>query len=91
MKAFLYFLIALQRPRYQFFEPPGTVKGDVARTVAYMVSTYNLPWAGANRVFVGWNKIDPPDDRELTRHWLVSKIQGNENPFVLDPSLVGKL
>lgn len=75
----------------QFFEPSGTVKGDIARTVAYMVSTYNLPWAGASRVFVAWNQIDPPDDRELARHQLVSDIQGNENPFVLDPSLVEQL
>jgi len=79
------------RQSAQFFEPPGTVKGDVARTVAYMVSTYNLPWAGVHRVFIGWNQIDPPDDRELTRHRLVSEIQGNENPFVLDPSLVKDL
>lgn len=79
------------RESAQFFEPPAMVKGDVARTVAYMVSTYNLPWAGAHRVFVAWNQMDPPDDRELARHQLVSEIQGNENPFVLDPSLVDQL
>ncbi|MDI9244895.1 endonuclease [Marinobacter sp. CHS3-4] len=79
------------RESAQFFEPPGIVKGDIARTVAYMVSTYNLPWAGANRVFVGWNQMDPPDDSELTRHRQVAEIQGNENPFVLDPSLVNQL
>ena len=79
------------RQSTQFFEPPGALKGDIARTVAYMVSTYDLPWAGAHRVFVGWNKIDPPDDRELTRHKLVSDIQGNENPFVLEPSLLETL
>lgn len=79
------------RQSAQFFEPPAIVKGDVARTVAYMVSTYDLPWAGASRVFVSWNQLDPPDDQELTRHRLVSEIQGNENPFVLDPSLVEQL
>lgn len=79
------------RASAQFFEPPGALKGDIARTVAYMVSTYDLPWAGATRVFVGWNKIDPPDDRELTRHKLVSDLQGNQNPFVLDPSLLETL
>lgn len=79
------------RQSAQFFEPPGTVKGDVARTVAYMVSTYDLPWAGVQRVFVGWNQIDPPDDRELTRHRQVAEIQGNENPFVLEPALINQL
>lgn len=79
------------RKSAQFFEPPATVKGDIARTVAYMVSTYNLPWAGAHRVFVGWNQIDPPDDRELTRHQQIADIQGNANPFVLEPSLIEQL
>lgn len=79
------------RESAQFFEPPGAVKGDIARTVAYMVSTYDLPWAGAHRVFTGWNKIDPPDDRELTRHRKVAEIQGNENPFVANPSLLEQL
>ncbi|WP_150909862.1 endonuclease [Marinobacter halotolerans] len=79
------------RQSAQFFEPPATVKGDIARTVAYMVSTYDLPWAGAHRVFLGWNESDPPDDRELTRHQMVAEIQGNKNPFVLDPSLVERL
>lgn len=79
------------RQSAQFFEPPAKVKGDIARTVAYMVSSYNLPWAGAQRVFIGWNRVDPPDDRELTRHRLVSAIQGNENPFVTDPQLIDRL
>ncbi|MCL7946054.1 endonuclease [Marinobacter sp. ATCH36] len=79
------------RESAQFFEPPERVKGDVARTVAYMVETYDLPWAGATRVFEGWNRLDPPDDRELTRHRQVADIQGNENPFVLDPERLENL
>jgi len=79
------------RQSAQFFEPPGRLKGDIARTVAYMVSTYGLPWAGAHRIFIGWNQIDPPDDQELTRHRLISDIQGNDNRFILNPSLVGAL
>lgn len=75
----------------QFFEPPERVKGDVARTVAYMVSTYDLPWLGATSVFKGWNRLDPPDDTELTRHRRIVEIQGNENPFVNDPELLGQL
>lgn len=73
------------RESAQFFEPPEKAKGDVARTVAYMVDTYDLPWAGATRVFKSWNQMDPPDDRELTRHRQVAELQGNENPFVVAP------
>ncbi|NMT65435.1 endonuclease [Marinobacter orientalis] len=79
------------RESAQFFEPPHRVKGDVARTVAYMVDTYDLPWAGASGVFKSWNRMDPPDDRELTRHRQVAEIQGNENSFVLEPGRLENL
>lgn len=79
------------RESAQFFEPPGPVKGDVARTVAYMVDTYDLPWVGASSVFKSWNRLDPPDDQELTRHRQVSELQGNENLFILNPDRVDNL
>jgi len=74
-----------------FFEPPIRVKGDVARTMSYMVNTYDLPWLGSSRVFQSWNRIDPPDDRELSRHKRVAEIQGNENSFIADPTGVEQL
>lgn len=75
----------------QFIEPPLRVKGDVARTVAYMVSTYDLPWVGAVSVFQDWNELDPPDDSELTRHNRIVDIQGNANPFVQEPARMAQL
>ena len=74
-----------------FFEPPERVKGDVARTLAYMVYTYDLPWLGSTAVFKGWNREDPPDDSELTRHQRIAEIQGNENPFVVHPEKMEQL
>lgn len=79
------------RQSAQFFEPPVRVKGDVARTVAYMVDTYNLPWLGSSAVFKGWNRLDPPDDGELTRHRRTAEIQGNDNPFVTNPETMERL
>lgn len=79
------------RESTQFFEPPERVKGDVARTMAYMVDTYDLPWLGATTLFQAWNKLDPPDDGELTRHSRIAEIQGNENPFVVNPGLINRL
>ncbi|MBE0485529.1 endonuclease [Marinobacter sp.] len=78
------------RESAQFFEPPEQVKGDVARTVAYMVDTYGLPWIGATSVFQSWNELDPPDDKELTRHREIAELQGNENPFVTNPGLMDR-
>ena len=79
------------RESAQFFEPPEQVKGDVARTVAYMVDTYGLPWIGATAVFQGWNELNPPSDDELARHRQVAELQGNENPFVMNPGLMDRL
>jgi deoxyribonuclease-1 len=79
------------RQSAQFFEPPVRVKGDVARTVAYMVDTYQLPWLGSASVFKGWNRLDPPDDGERTRHRRIAEIQGNENPFVTDAERMERL
>lgn len=79
------------RQSAQFFEPPVRVKGDVARTVAYMVDTYDLPWLGSTALFKGWNRLDPPDDGELTRHRRIAEIQGNENPFITDPGRMEQL
>ncbi|MBU2874838.1 endonuclease [Marinobacter salexigens] len=74
-----------------FFEPPTKVKGDVARSMGYMVGTYGLPWLGPAQVFQGWNRADPPDDRELSRHKRIAEIQGNENPFITDPTRIERL
>jgi len=74
-----------------FFEPPPKVKGDVARSMGYMVGTYGLPWLGSAQVFQGWNRADPPDDRELSRHKRIAEIQGNENPYITDPSRMERL
>ncbi|MCW8979211.1 MAG: endonuclease, partial [Marinobacter sp.] len=65
--------------------------GDVARTVAYMVDTYDLPWLGSSAVFKGWNRQDPPDDSELTRHGRIVEIQGNDNPFITNPERMERL
>lgn len=74
-----------------FFEPPTKVKGDIARSMGYMVGTYGLPWLGSAQVFQGWNRADPPDDRELSHHKRVAEIQGNENPFVTEPTRMERL
>ncbi|MDN6320299.1 MAG: endonuclease [Marinobacter sp.] len=74
-----------------FFEPPNKVKGEVARIMSYMVSTYDLPWLGSSRVFQSWSQADPPNDRELSRHNKIADIQGNENPFITDPAGVERL
>ncbi|SDW41078.1 endonuclease [Marinobacter mobilis] len=79
------------REQTQFIEPPARIKGNVARAVAYMVTTYDLPWIGAPSVLRNWSELDPPDANERARHNRIVGIQGNDNPFVLDPRRMEQL
>ena len=37
-----------------------------------------------------WNGADPVDTQEIERSHLVASFQGNENPFVIDSTLVDR-
>ncbi|MGP4844647.1 endonuclease [Marinobacter sp. 1Y8] len=69
-------------------EPPDAIKGDVARAIAYMAQTYQLPLAIQPQIVIQWSNDDPPDDHELRINTLIENLQGNSNPFVSDPSQI---
>ena len=80
------------------FEPRENKKGDVARAMFYFYTIY-CSSANANdpnffrlqkTTLCQWNGADPVDDRELERSHLVANFQGNENPFVIDATLVDR-
>ena len=66
-------------------EPPGAVRGDVARAWLYMADQYpdRLPLtADERRMFERWSEADPVDAWERERDARIARIQGNHNPFV---------
>ncbi|HPE40425.1 MAG TPA: endonuclease [Bacteroidales bacterium] len=88
------------------FEPIDEYKGDFARIYFYMTVCYmnknlgatsnsmftsgNLkPWALS--MLIQWNNEDPVSEKEIARNNAVYQIQGNRNPFVDYPELVGKI
>ncbi|PIU19770.1 MAG: hypothetical protein COT18_05785 [Elusimicrobia bacterium CG08_land_8_20_14_0_20_59_10] len=84
------------------FEPAMAVKGNIARAILYFVVRYhdrNISdnmnyrnfWTNRVRLFLDWNKQDPPDAAEKRRNEMISLYQGNRNPFVDDPSLAEKI
>jgi uncharacterized protein len=81
------------------FEPRETKKGNIARAMFYFYTMYRQEADRADASYFGkqkadlcnWNKIDPPDANEIVRSQSVAKVQGNENPFVLDPTLPSRL
>jgi endonuclease I len=78
------------------FEPRESVKGNVARAMFYFYTMYaNQADAAApgffsrqQRTLCQWHQNDPVDAVEVSRSRAIARSrQGNENPFVLDPSL----
>lgn len=82
-----------------YFEPMDSVKGDCARIVLYMWTTYfaernhsitNV--ASSVSLMVEWHKLDPVDDIEMNRNNVVfASKQNNRNPFVDHPEWVDKI
>src|SRR5690606_35019523 len=84
------------------FEPADGFKGDAARGIFYSIICYNgnngnwafndLPSLASNQdiqVLIDWHFIDLPDAFEKTKHEYIYSIQGNRNPFIDFPELVG--
>ncbi len=88
------------------FEPIDEYKGDFARIYFYMSVCYmdkNLsaasesmfnqgslkPWALA--LLIQWSNQDPVSQKEINRNNATYQQQGNRNPFVDYPELVGKI
>lgn len=71
------------------FEPQDAHKGNVARAMFYFAVRYGFSIdKDQEAVFREWHELDPVDARELERHEIVKSLQGNINPFILEPSLV---
>ena len=82
------------------FEPLDCVKGDVARIIMYVWTTYNNSSKPLNikSVFesydtlLQWHTMDRPDALEGHRNdWAESSDQHNRNPFVDHPELAWKI
>jgi endonuclease I len=74
------------------FEPPLAHRGNVARALFYVSSTYDLPIDDAEEaVLRRWNVDDPVDTKESVRNERVEHHQKNRNPFVDDPNLADRI
>lgn len=73
----------------KLFEVPDDHKGNVARAKFYMSIRYQVPIGDREeRTLRDWHIIDPVDEEEVLRNNRIKNIQGNSNPFILEPKLV---
>jgi uncharacterized protein len=76
-----------------FFEPREAKKGDIARIIFYFRTVYpklaNASFFQTQKdTLCKWQANDPIDAGEVERSHAIAKTpQGNDNPFVLDPTL----
>ena len=78
------------------FEPREVVKGNIARAMFYFYTIYRDQaedgfFEGQQDTLCDWHLSDPVDAAEIQRSHGIASQQGNENPFVLDPSLANRL
>ena len=78
------------------FEPREAVKGNIARALFYFYTVYrNQAEQGffqqQAETLCDWNLADPADAAERERSHAIATQQGNDNPFVLDPTLAQRL
>ena len=66
-------------------EPPDEVKGDIARSLLYMYTTYDLPLYGDLDQLKRWHQADPPSKEEIERNNAIKALQGNDNIFIIKP------
>lgn len=68
--------------------PPRSRQGDIARIYLYMDWAYpkrTILSDKSRKMFIAWNKLDPPDSWECLRSQRIQQIQGNGNPFIKCP------
>ena len=76
----------------QVFQPRAERRGDVARVIFYFAARWGIDLPDFEEtVLKAWMLADPVDDRERVRNDRVEAIQGNRNPFVDCPQLVGQV
>jgi hypothetical protein len=70
------------------FEPPVNHRGNVARSIFYFSTRYQIKISAAEEaVLREWNKADPVDDFEKQKNDTIENLQGNRNPFIDYPEL----
>ena len=48
-------------------------------------------WELQEQQLIDWHFYDLPDQSEINRSNSIASYQGNNNPYVIDPSLVGRI
>ncbi|WDE13562.1 endonuclease [Thalassomonas haliotis] len=68
-------------------EPRDYAKGEIARSILYMLWKYRLPDHGMLPLMVKWANQYPVSREEQWRNEKIAGLQGNRNPFIDDKAM----
>jgi deoxyribonuclease I len=78
--------------RRRLVEPRPASRGNIARAMFYMHSSYGLRiFRKQGELLKQWHREDPPDAEERRRNDAIEKIQGTRNRYIDRPGLVYQL
>lgn len=74
------------------FEPRDSHKGNVARAIFYVATTYDLDVPEFEEsVLRTWHTLDPVDEAERARNEAIEGFQGSRNYYVDHPEMVNRV
>lgn len=71
-------------------EPRDWAKGEIARSLLYIIWKYNLPDYEQLALLVKWHRKYPVNAEEKWRNNKIKEIQGNDNPFITEKGFENK-
>lgn len=72
-------------------EPREFAKGEIARSMLYIIWQYQLPDYGQVPLMLKWHKRYRPNAEEKWRNERIILIQGKENPFITNPDFADEV
>lgn len=72
-------------------EPREFAKGEIARSMLYLIWQYQLPDYGQLPLMLKWHKRYRPNAEETWRNERIMAIQGKENPFITNPGFADEV
>lgn len=71
------------------FNPPDEHVGNVARSLFYFATRYDMEISQSEEMVLRlWHIMDPVDEDEIRRHEVIARYQNVRNPFIDYPELV---
>lgn len=90
-------LFSIKTNKKKIFCPPKSYRGEISRACMYFLHTYE---SFEEKIFdhvldpdtlILWHNLYPVTDFEFSKNEIIKDMQGNENPFISNPTYLNEL